>query len=98
MPTTNNDEPYRIDIMPFTEASWAPAAPGASLRWAWRIVDAAGQAKMIGSSNDSEQKVLEFARAAVTRLKQLNNGKPARSNILLPRKLERNSSAEAAAG
>lgn len=91
---------YQIDIVPYAEAPWAPVAPGASLRWAYRIVDAAGQPKMVGSSNDSEQKVREFARAAVTRLKLLNNGKPSRANVmhvLRPRNGESNASGRAVA-
>lgn len=98
MQTTITEEPYRIDILPFAEAMWAPRAAGTSLRWAWRIIDAVGNAKMVGSSNDPEQKVREFAIAAVTRLKLLNNGKPSRTNVLMRRKPEPNMSAEAATG
>lgn len=97
MQITITDDPYEIHILPFSEAPWAPVAPGGALRWAWRIIDAAGQVKMVGSSNDSETKLRDFTSAAVKRLKLLNNGKPTRRNILLPRKWQQSHDIQASA-
>ncbi len=82
---------YRIDVLPYADAPWAPTAPGTPLRWAWRVVDEAGQPQMVGSSNLSEQKVRDLAAAAVTRLRSLNAGKPAKINPTLKRKGSSNS-------
>ncbi len=86
MTTKFPERQYRVDILPYAEASWAPSTPGTALRWAWRIVDETGHAQMSGSSNLSEQALRDLTEAAVIRLRKYETGKPPKINPTLKRK------------
>lgn len=81
-----SEKQYRVDILPYAEAPWAPRAPGTALRWAWRIVDGVGDPQMCGSSNLPEDELRQLTEAAVIRLKKYETGKPPKVNPTLKRK------------
>lgn len=86
MQTKIADPKYRIEVLPYAEAPWAPTVPGTPLRWAWRIADESGRPQMVGSSNLSEQQVRDLTEAAVVRLKNYESGKPRKINPTLKQK------------
>ncbi len=90
MPHKPADRHFRIEILPYAEAPWAPTAQGTSLRWAWRIVDESGQSQMVGSSSLSEQEVRLLVESAITRVKGYGTGKPAKTTLTLKQKAKSN--------
>ncbi|MHB8697720.1 MAG: hypothetical protein ACYC9J_06735 [Sulfuricaulis sp.] len=81
------DRNYRIEVLPYSEAPWAPSAQGTALRWAWRIVDDMGRSLMVGSSSKSEQEeVRRLAESALIRMIKLDTGKPTKINPTLNRR------------
>ncbi|MHB8727405.1 MAG: hypothetical protein ACYC9K_00010 [Sulfuricaulis sp.] len=86
MKTNTADRKYRIEVLPYAQAPWAPMAQGTALRWAWRIVDETGRSRMVGSSNKSNHEVRGLAEAALIRMGKLNVGQPVKLNPILNRK------------
>ncbi len=86
MPTKLSDRNYRIEVLPYAEAPWAPTAQGTALRWAWRLVDDTGRSQMVGSSSKSEYEVRSLAEAALIRMRKLDIGQPPKINPTLNRR------------
>ncbi len=60
--------PYRTEVLPYQEATWATKTPGIHFRWAWRILNDAGETRVSGVSNAPENDVQRLAESAAERL------------------------------
>lgn len=65
---------YRTEVVPYTEAPWAPHLPGFSFRWAWRVVNPDGSVYLTGVSNGSAEEAWVQAEEAASRRFDNNRG------------------------
>ena len=63
----NAPEHYRTEVVPYTEAPWAPHLPGCGFRWAWRVLNPDGSVHVTGVSNGSVEEARVQAENAASR-------------------------------
>lgn len=66
--------PYRSEVLPYQEAAWAAKVPEIHFRWAWRILNDAGETRASGVSNAPENDVRKLAESAAKRLQSYQAG------------------------
>jgi hypothetical protein len=69
----------RTEVVPYTEAPWAPHLPGFSFRWAWRVLNPDGSVHVTGVSNGSAEEAQMQAKNAASRRFANNRG------VVIPR-------------
>jgi hypothetical protein len=83
-------EHSRTEVVPYTEASWAPHLPGFSFRWAWRVLNPDGSVHVTGVSNGSAEEAQAQAENVASRRFANNRGV-----VILRTALSKKSSARA---